>query len=330
VGYRDPDTSAVWWQALAVASKYNYTGIRTKTILLPKTAADSAFNITPLDSSAFQGQYIASAGTVRGPLRASGTERLYTRNGKHISTPSVRASYDVDRLSVSAFAEAHSTDSVSRMDVTAQFAPVSFVRLLGSVGRTSDSRVADSTFSANYVRAEAGLRVKNLWLIGGMIRRDSVRIAAPRIFDTTFVPVRDANATGVTAAIRGQVWRLLHADVSAVRWNDSSGFYRPRYQTRSELFARTNLLSRFPTGDLGLSGSIVHEYRSSTRYPTAGGGTAIAGGYRTISSLVEIRILSATISWQFRNFLGERYSQVPSFILPRQTNYYGVRWEFFN
>ena len=52
--------------------------------------------------------------------------------------------------------------------------------------------------------------------------------------------------------------------------------------------------------------------------------------YRTISTLVEIRIMTATISWQFRNFLGERYSQVPTFILPRQTNFYGVRWEFFN
>ena len=53
-------------------------------------------------------------------------------------------------------------------------------------------------------------------------------------------------------------------------------------------------------------------------------------GYRTISSLLEIRILRATVSWQFRNFLGERYSQVPGFIAPRQTNFYGVRWTFFD
>jgi hypothetical protein len=45
---------------------------------------------------------------------------------------------------------------------------------------------------------------------------------------------------------------------------------------------------------------------------------------------VEVRILSATITWQFRNVLGEKYSQVPSFVMPRQTNFYGVRWYFFD
>ena len=55
-----------------------------------------------------------------------------------------------------------------------------------------------------------------------------------------------------------------------------------------------------------------------------------ASGYRTISTLLEIRILSATVSWQFRNLLGEPYAQVPTFRMPRQTNFYGVRWEFYN
>ena len=53
-------------------------------------------------------------------------------------------------------------------------------------------------------------------------------------------------------------------------------------------------------------------------------------GYRTTSSLLEIRILSAVVSWQFRNFLGERYTQVPDFAAPRETSIYGVRWEFWN
>jgi hypothetical protein len=53
-------------------------------------------------------------------------------------------------------------------------------------------------------------------------------------------------------------------------------------------------------------------------------------GYRTISSLLEIRILNATVSWQFRNLLGERYSQVPGYVMPRQTNFYGVRWAFLD
>jgi hypothetical protein len=330
VGFRDPDTSAVWWQAMAVASSFGYTGIRTKVIPLPKTAADTAFNITPLDTNVFRAQYIVTGGTTRGPLRLSATGRMYGSGGKRIVTPSVRASYAAERFAVSAFAEGKSADSIARSDVTAQFAPLSFVTLLAGVGRASDDRIADSSFTATYVRAEAGLRFRNLWFLGGMIRRDSLRLAPPRVFDTLFTARREAQATGTTAAIRGQLWRLLNADVSAVRWNDSTGYYRPRYQTRSQLFARTRLLSRFPSGDLGLMGSVVHEYRSSVRFPVGKAGVLEVPGYRTISTLVEIRILNATVSWQFRNLLGERYSQVPSFIMPRQTNFYGVRWEFYN
>jgi len=64
------------------------------------------------------------------------------------------------------------------------------------------------------------------------------------------------------------------------------------------------------------------------RYPTSPGVIRLSSGYRTLSTLLEIRVLNATVSWQFRNFLGERYSLVPSYIMPRQTNFYGVRWDF--
>jgi hypothetical protein len=328
VGFADPDTSRLWWQAMAIASKYAYTGIRDSTILNPQTAADTAFNARSLDTAVSRPQYLLTAGTVRGALRLSASERFFT-GGQSRSTPSVRGSYALGRLGLSAFAEGKSADSVSRRDVSAQFAALSFLNFLGSVGQSSDSRVKDSSYTAKYLRAEAGLRIRNLWLIGGVLRRDSVRNSPPRIFDTAYTAREDGPATGTIAAIRGQLWRLINADVSAIRWNDTTGFYRPRYQTRSELFIRTNMLDKFPTGDLGISASLVHEYRSSVIFPF-GAGTQRVPGYRTFSSLLEIRILSATISWQFRNFLGERYAQVPGFLAPRQTNFYGVRWSFFD
>ena len=74
--------------------------------------------------------------------------------------------------------------------------------------------------------------------------------------------------------------------------------------------------------------SVVHEYRSGSLFPTANDVTTVPG-YRTLSWLLEIRILQATVSWQFRNVLGERYRQVPGLLMPRQTNFYGVRWTFF-
>lgn len=328
VGFADPDTSRLWVQAMAVASKYDYNGIRTLPLKSPATtAADTAFNTIPLDTSTARSQYLVSVGTVRGPLRLSATERLFGGAGKSFSSPAVRGSFATSRLSLSAFLEGKSYDSVSRADVTAQFYPLSFVSLLGSVGRTSDGRVKDSTFTSNYVRAEAGLRVRQLWLVGGVIRRDSVRLPAPNVFDTTFVAVGEGAANGVTAGIRGKLWRILNADVSAIRWADTTGFYRPRYQTRSELFLRTSLLDKFPSGDFGILASLVHEYRSGMNFPAVGGVETVPG-YRTFSTLLEIRILTATVSWQFRNFLGERYNQVPGYLMPRQTNFYGVRWSF--
>jgi hypothetical protein len=36
------------------------------------------------------------------------------------------------------------------------------------------------------------------------------------------------------------------------------------------------------------------------------------------------------VSYQFRNVLQERYAEVPGFIMPRQTQFYGVRWDFWN
>ena len=83
---------------------------------------------------------------------------------------------------------------------------------------------------------------------------------------------------------------------------------------------------------IGLNAGVTHEYRSGETFPSELSATEVSKtlGYRTISTLLEIRILTATISWQFRNVLGERYQQFPGFAMPRQTNFYGVRWFFSN
>jgi hypothetical protein len=318
---------------MAVAQRYGFTGTRRANLPVPKTPADSVLSFASLDTGVFRSQYILTAGTARGPIHLSATERLYGARGRHISVPSIRGSFGAFGVAVSAFAESQSIDSISRSDITARLSPVSFVSLLAGAGRTTDGRDEDNKVSATYARAEAGLRVRNLWLIGGVRRRDSADPGPPRLFDTSFVARSEGSATGITAAIRGQLWRFLWTDVSAIRWPDSAGFYRPRYQTRSELFLRTNLIERFPTNNFGLLFSVVHEYRSGVRFPVATirtNGVFESPGYRTISTLLEIRILSATASWQFRNLLGERYNQVPFFLAPRQTNFYGVRWEFMN
>ncbi|MGH9884874.1 MAG: hypothetical protein ACREBE_05070, partial [bacterium] len=286
--------------------------------------------LSSLDTNTFRGQYIVTGGIVRAGLRASAAAKMFVGHGKTYAAPSLRASYLLPRASISAFFEGKGIDSSAYTDVTARVTPFSFVSLMGSVGRASDNHVEDSSFTTNYARAELGLRIHNLWFVGGVVQRDSVSLRPPIVYDTLFVPRGDGRRTGMTAAIRGQLWRVIHTDISALRWTDTAGLYRPQYQIRSELFVRTNLLDRFPSGNLGSLFSAVHEYRSGARFPIGKTATFLAPGYRTISTLLEIRILSATVSWQFRNLLGERYSQVPPFIGPRQTNFYGVRWEFLN
>jgi len=333
VGFRDPDVDPFWVQAMAVGSGYNYTGIRTLVINNPQTPFDSLLARASLDTTRFRSQYIAYAGSTRGPLMVSASARA-SYSGHHSTfAPGGRAVYQTNLLSVIGAVEGRGFDSTSRIELTARFSPLSFVSVLGGAGRTSQRFSDQQTSNVNWLRGEAGLRVKGLWFLGGIVKRDSARIGQPRVFfDTTLAPLNDKPATGLTAAIRGRLWRFIEADVWAVRWNDTAGFYRPRYETRSELFVRTNLIKRFPTGNFGLNAGVTHEYRSGETFPSELSATEVSKtlGYRTISTLLEIRILTATISWQFRNVLGERYQQFPGFAMPRQTNFYGVRWFFSN
>ena len=41
-------------------------------------------------------------------------------------------------------------------------------------------------------------------------------------------------------------------------------------------------------------------------------------------------LLSATVSFLYRNFLGQAYQQVPGFTMPSVTSIYGIRWSFIN
>jgi hypothetical protein len=125
----------------------------------------------------------------------------------------------------------------------------------------------------------------------------------------------------------------LKLNLSGVRWNDSSALYQPRYQSRSEVYISTNWLSHFPTGNFGIVASATHEYRSSTKFPvslTTGDAIISVPDSRTYNFLLEIRIVSAVLSYQFRNIRGDLYQLVPGYLMPRQTQFYGVRWEFWN
>ena len=81
---------------------------------------------------------------------------------------------------------------------------------------------------------------------------------------------RDGSATGVTAAVRGQLWRLIHADLSAIRWRLGLGPLSATLSNTQRAVDQDKPLRQFPTGDFGLQFSAIHEYRSGVRFPIDG------------------------------------------------------------
>jgi hypothetical protein len=313
-----------WVQTIAVASKYAYGG----------QPASGSTSTATADTSRSESQYVLTGGYSAGRWRASFAQRYRTGFRRRIATPSARFGYESQPFALSAMIDGRGADSIRRVEVATTVRPLGFVFIGGAVG-TEQFADADSLRPSGmsktplFVRGEAGVRVRDVWLSGGVLRRDAAVLDAPRIFRPETETRTDPALQGVFANVRGRLWKALYADAQAVQWSDTGGFYRPKYQTRSELYISTSLLDRFPTRNFHFLASAVHEYRSNSLWPDS---TTIVRlpGYRTISTLIQFRILQAEVFWQLRNALAERYAHIPGYRLPRLSNIYGVRWEFWN
>jgi hypothetical protein len=310
------DTARGWWtQGLAGASVYTWHA--------PELPANS----TLPDSGVSRSQYVWSSGYSRGAMRASFTQRFLLGSGRHVATPSGRLSFDAKRLTISAYGEGRGLDSTRRFDVSAVARPVGFAFVGGSFG--TEVPLADSAGSPVFSRVEAGVRVRDLWLSGGLMRRDPVKLDAGSIVLPNTPAVQDSSATATFASVRGRVWKAIYLDAHAVRWSDTAAAYRPQYQTRTEVYLSTARLDRFPTGNFHVRMAAVHEYRSTMLWPDSTGFTRVSG-FRTWSTLLQFKIVSAEIFWNYRNTLNHRYEQIPGYRMPRLSSVYGVRWEFWN
>jgi hypothetical protein len=259
------------------------------------------------------------------------------------NTPSGRASFESGPLAVSLFAEQNApaawptldslnrrrTIPVSTQSLAARLTPLPFFSLAGSVSRTSSTGGPDAPPTALAMRGEAGIRLGRLWFSGGILTSDTARLAALTVYDSTYTPAAVGRTTGMFGSVRGVLWNALNADVTAINWG-SAGPYRPHYQARAELFLKSEWLSRFPRHTFSILASGAFEYRSPTLFPTATGTFQSSTDVGVISTLLEIRILHATLTWQFRNVAGYLYNLVPGYLMPRTTNLYGVRWSFWN
>jgi hypothetical protein len=49
-----------------------------------------------------------------------------------------------------------------------------------------------------------------------------------------------------------------------------------------------------------------------------------------VTGLLELRLQSATLFYQYRNLTGGAYEQIRGITMPPAVQMYGVRWEFWN
>jgi hypothetical protein len=205
-----------------------------------------------------------------------------------------------------------------------------FLSIAGSLGRNSPLEGNKRPTSLAY-RGEVGLRLGRLWATGGIMSIDTTVVPAPIAYDTLYQDATVGSRRAMFGTLRGPIWKAIHLDVVATKWSygtDSS--YVPLYQVQTALYASTSWLSRFPTGNFHVLARVAHEYRTRVAFPVAEGDPQQSGQYRVISTLFELRLYDAVISWQYRNVIGEIYTVIPHYTAPRAINYYGVRWDFFN
>lgn len=311
----------IWVHLTAARLSHKQTNIYySDTVAFPLKPALTEF--TPSAQ-----QYIAAAGWDRGPLSVSFTGRYRRLDSLSYLTPSARLSYERPRLAVTGFVEQQSERHLRRVDGSARFLPLSWLGLSGAVSYYAPTTAGLFPTQLTY-RGEVGVRLHRAWLSGGIMSRDTAQLIAPIVFDTGFTGRSVGATTGMFVSLRGKVWKDVGFDATAVKW-DSAGMLRPMYQTRSQLYVNTSWRSRFPSGNLNIFFAVSHEYRTQALF-LVGDEVLESSQYRTIGAQLEIRLLQATLTYQFRNLLNEVHQQVPGFFMHRPVQFYGVRWYFFN
>ena len=335
VAWGDP-MSGPWFQALASAQSFS---IRNPLLTIvdsvegpggggPGGSPEEPDTLeVPNDTTQSRPQFVLSGGLSRGPVRLSALGRLRRWRGETSLAPAVRVGYESGGLMLSLLGERSPLDSVQRLEGGAHVNFGGRFAVSGSVSRFMPIEGADAPTSLA-IRAEVGMRAGRIWLTGGAIRRDTSFLPAAIAFDTTFGSGVQGASNGLFATMRGKFYRDIGLDVSATRY-EAAGIYRPQYETRSRLFLDSDMRAKFPSGNLNILLAVTHDYRTQALFPTADGFVE-SSQYRTWSAELEIRLLTATISFQYRNFLGAEYQQVPGFTMPSITSVYGIRWSFIN
>jgi hypothetical protein len=316
IGLGSADVSSAWAQVSASAFSFDESSPRNT----------SGAVVDTVDTTAFRAQYVVSGGVNRSGLRASVAARYRRYNGDGNLTPSARAEWQRGWLQAAAFVERNTLDSVLRADAAGRVSLSNWFALTGSASRYW--RLGESDARRSTATAEASLRLGAYWLSGGASVRHETFVDAPTVFERGLVGATLPEAIATTFAISGPVYRAIRADVRGVLW-EAPDYYRPQREIRARLGLDTEWRSRFPRGEFTIRAFGLFEHSGEMLAPVSSGDVTLISA-NTISTILEIRVKTATVSWQFRNVMATQYETVPGHRMPALLNLYGVRWNFSN
>ena len=287
------------------------------------------------DTTRSREQKILTVGYSTRDWQLSFAERLRTFDGKNWHSPAARASYVRGILSGGVYLERQALDSSKHIDAAIRIAPNDWSAL--SVSHTTRSFDKELDRPNELVtQLQGGLKLRGKWLTAGVMQQGASEQKAPTLLVGNVPTISSLKSTGVTFGAHGPLYKAVSFDVQGVRWNDGKA-YRPQFSLRSDLGLQTNWLSHFPKGQFSINLHLVHDLRDPITflYPSVGDDQTtlkVIASERTqvLTTLLEIRIQRAVIFYHFHNVTGQAYEYVPGIVMPRQNQFYGVRWEFWN
>ncbi len=294
------------------------------------------------DSSRVISQRFLFAGYARDGARLGAFARWRSFDGQSDFAPGLTASLDRRWLAASLRGERVGLDSSRRVDANIRLNLRPWFVLSAA---HSDLAPDDTTGRAAQQTSQLGgaLGWRGRWISAGFIRQAIEEgpgtVIVPQLltpYDSTFTSplLPGQTGTGITFGADMPLYKAVRLELHGTRWNNTLE-YRPTTHARASFILQSDWLSRFPKGHFSINARFTHEYRGAVSFvdPLAANPAEArreTEPYNLGSALLEIRILRATIFYQFRNVYGGQYEQVPGVTMPPPFQLYGVRWEWFN
>jgi len=322
VAYGD-SARGLWTHVIVGALQTRLQGIRATT-----GTADSTVSS---DTSRSRTQQILALGYRAPRWHASLTNRLRPVDGKHYFAPAIRVGAGTERYGVAGYAEDRPVDSLGQIEISGWARLTPWLRVIALQSRrTPRGDTSRSAFSST--RVETAVRFRRLWLGGGIVREGVAAARSPVLFGAPDVLIPSASSLGFVGSAHGGLYKDVQFDSHFTYWNQSQ-FSRPRFAIRNEVALVSGFPRRFPKGEFTLNVRFIHEVRDPVPFywlSTGGAGQRNANDAQVFTGLLEIRIQSATLYYQYRNLTGRAYEQIPGLTMPPAVQTYGVRWDFWN